>query len=115
MRFKTEVVDIDGEKYTMYPPKGKDLADLYKVINYIMSKQDSLPKDEKDIPKELPFNPEHMGGLHRVIMSTLTKKHIRNKDDEEEIDFVVSQNIMKFIGPLFKVSGLANVEHASAE
>jgi hypothetical protein len=115
MRFKTEVVELDGEKYTMYPPKGRDLADLYKVVNYIMSKQDSMPKDEKDIPKELPFNPDHMEGLHKVIMSCLKKKHIHNKEDEEEIDYIVSQNIMKFIAPLFKVSGLGDAEHKTTE
>jgi hypothetical protein len=110
MRFRIEKVKLETaegtEEFTMYPPKGEYLTDVYKIIQSVMKHKGKV-KPETEL-SELPFDPEVVSLMHKVTMHCLEKKHIKDKDDREELDFIVSQNLFTFVPALLKVIGSGN-------
>ena len=105
--YYTEQVVIEdamgnSNTYRLVPLKGKDLSKLYKIMKGFGK---DIEKDENGKPKDVPIesiDEELMGDLHDLAFKTMRDSY--PKEDPDEIDKWVSQNLVYLVEPLVKVN-----------
>ncbi len=95
---KIEITDKSGNKttYELSPLSGEYLEDLYSVMDAFQGAGDN----EKDMLKIL--GSKTVEKLHRLVFTTLLNSY--PNEDKVKLNMFVSQNLMKFIGPIVKVN-----------
>lgn len=110
--YKTVKVKLeleDGvEEYTMFPPTGKYLKTAYRIAQDVMKNQEAIKKaQESEDNAMLPFSSEIVEDIHSAVLHCLEKRHIRGREDKEELSYVVSQYLIEFLSGFLEVSGLS--------
>lgn len=89
------------KKFTLLPLSGRFYGKLMTVAGKFMNKKaDDSPEDFfKDVDEQT------FSDLHLLVFETLRHSmKVEDKNDLEQLDLFVSQNLMQFIGPLIKVN-----------
>ena len=108
--YREEVVvkTRSGEKkFNLLPLSGRYYGKFMRVASKFMdaNKEEGLSKEEQSANFLKSIDEETFTNLHLLVLETI--KHsmrITNKDELEQLDLFVSQNLMSFVAPLISVN-----------
>ena len=97
-RQNVKIKDRNGNEltYELKPLSGRYLPKLYNI----MKKFGQVDKEKEDSMEFL--EPELMSDLHTLALETMKASY--PKEDENELDIWVSQNLLTLLEPLIKVN-----------